>query len=158
MKNMSLTDLDKKIIREIQTDLPITPRPFFEIAQKLDIAEEDLLKKIQEFINKGYIRRFGATLRHRRIGINANAMSVWIVPDKDVEKVGTVMASFKEVTHCYERHTLPDWKYNLYAMIHAKTKEECLEIVRRISEKTGIAEYKLLFSTEEFKKTSMEYF
>ena len=155
---MCLTDFDKKIIREIQTDLPISERPFYDIAQKLDIEEEELLKRIQEFIDKGYIRRFGATLRHRRVGINANAMSIWVVPEMDVDRVGKIMASFKEVTHCYERHTLPDWKYNLYAMIHAKTKEECLEIVARISEKTGMKEYKLLYSTEEFKKTSMEYF
>ena len=155
---MCLTDFDKKIIREIQTDLPLSKRPFYDIAQKLGIEEEELLKRIQEFIDEGYIRRFGATLRHRRVGINANAMSIWVVPEMDVDRVGKRMASFKEVTHCYERHTLPDWKYNLYAMIHAKTKEECLEIVARISEKTGMKEYKLLYSTEEFKKTSMEYF
>ena len=96
--------------------------------------------------------------RHRRMGINANAMSVWVVPDRDVERVGEIMASFKEITHCYERCTLPDWKYNLYAMIHTQTIEGCQDIAKKISEKTGIKEYKLLFSTEEFKKTSMEYF
>jgi len=155
---MFLTDLDKKIIREIQRDLPISARPFLAIAEKLHIAEEDLLNKIQELIDEGFIRRFGVTLRHRRVGINANAMSVWIVPETEVKRVGRIMASFKEITHCYERHTTPDWKYNLYAMIHAKTEDECLEMVKQISEKTGIKEYKLLFSTEEFKKTSMEYF
>lgn len=155
---MSLTDLDKKIIKEIQTDLSITPRPFLDIANKLNMPEEDILKKIEELIDKGYIRRFGATLRHRIAGINANAMSVWIVPEKEVNRVGEIIASFKEVTHCYERHTLPEWKYNLYAMIHSKTKDGCIEIARKLSEKTGIKDFKLLFSTEEFKKTSMEYF
>ncbi|MFH2012275.1 MAG: siroheme decarboxylase subunit beta [Pseudomonadota bacterium] len=155
---MSLTNLDKKIIREIQKDLPITTNPYLNIAEKLGISEENLLKKIQEFIDKGYIRRFGATLRHRKVGINANAMAVWSVPDKDVEKVGKRMASFKEVTHCYERYTIPEWNGNLFTMIHAKTKEECLKIVKKISEETGIKDYELLFSTEEFKKTSMEYF
>jgi DNA-binding Lrp family transcriptional regulator len=143
---MSLTDLDKKIIKEIQTDISITPRPFLDIANKLNIPEEDILKKIEELIDNGYA------------GINANAMSVWIVPEKEVNRVGEIIASFKEVTHCYERHTLPDWKYNLYAMIHSKTKDGCIEIARKISEKTGIKDFKLLFSTEEFKKTSMEYF
>lgn len=155
---MSLTDLDKKIIGEIQKDLPITSRPYLDIAEKLGTSEETLLKKIQELIDKGYIRRFGATLRHRRVGINANAMAVWAVPDEDVERVGKIMASFKEITHCYERHTIPEWNGNLFTMIHAKTREGCLEIVKRISDKTGIKDYKLLFSTEEFKKTSMEYF
>ncbi len=155
---MFLSDLDKKIIREIQTDLSITPEPFLEIARRLDIPEETLLSKIQDLIDNGYIRRLGATLRHRRLGINANAMSVWMGSHKEVERAGTIMASFKEVTHCYERCTLPAWKYNLYAMIHGKTKEGCFEIARRISERTGLKEYKLLFSTEEFKKTSMEYF
>ena len=155
---MTLTDLNKKIIREIQTDLPIAPRPFLEVARKLNITEKDLLERVQGLIDKGYIRRFGATLRHRKVGINANAMSVWLVLDEDIERVGEIIASFKEVTHCYERHTLPDWKYNLYAMIHAKTRDGCLEIVKKISQRTGIKEYELLFSTEEFKKTSMEYF
>ena len=155
---MSLTQLDKKIIREIQTNLPVSQRPFLDIAEKLDIEENTLLKRIEELIEGGYIRRFGATLRHRRVGINANAMSIWVVPEDEVDRVGKIMASFKEVTHCYERHKLPDWKYNLYAMIHAKTKKECLEIVARISKKTGMKDYELLYSTEEFKKTSMEYF
>lgn len=155
---MSLTELDKKIIREIQTDISITSRPFLDIANKLNIPEEVLLQKIEDLIDKGYIRRFGATLRHRIAGINANAMSVWIVPQKEVNRVGEIISSFKEVTHCYERQTLPQWKYNLYAMIHSKTKDGCYEIARKISEKTGISDFKLLFSTEEFKKTSMEYF
>ena len=155
---MTLTALEKKIIREIQTDLPITSRPFLDIAEKLNMAEKDVIEKIQEFIDKGYIRRFGATLRHRNVGINANAMAVWVVPDTEVERVGEVMASFKEVTHCYERHTLPDWKYNVYGMIHAATEEECFSVAKRISKRTGIKDYQLLFSTEEFKKTSMEYF
>jgi len=155
---MALTDLDKKIIREIQANLPITPKPFLDIADKLNMAEKDIIERIQEFMEKGYIRRFGATLRHRNVGINANAMAVWIVPETEVERVGKIMASFKEVTHCYERHTLPDWKYNVYAMIHANTEEECFSVAKRISKTTGVKDYQLLFSTEEFKKTSMEYF
>jgi siroheme decarboxylase len=155
---MLLTDLDKRIIREIQKDLPITPRPFSDIAKKIGISEENLLNKIQDFLDNGYIRRFGATLRHRKVGINANAMSVWAVPNNDIERIGKIMASFKEVTHCYERYPMPDSEYNLFTMIHAKTREECLDIVERISDTTGIKNYKLLFSTEEFKKTSMEYF
>ena len=122
------------------------------------MSEENLLSKIQDFVDKGYIRRFGATLRHRRVGINANAMSVWAVPDDQIERVGKTIASFKEVTHCYQRDPMPGSEYNLYTMIHAKTKKECLRIVKRISDRTGITDYKLLFSTEEFKKTSMEYF
>ena len=155
---MTLTDIDKKIIREIQTNLTIVPRPFLEIAHKLNMAEDDIIERIQEFMEKGYIRRFGATLRHRNVGINGNAMAVWIVPETEVERVGKIMTSFKEVTHCYERHTLPDWKYNVYAMIHGNTEEECLSAAKRISKRTGIKDYQLLFSTEEFKKTSMEYF
>ena len=155
---MSLSELDKRVIRELQKDLPVTHRPFFEIAKKLFITEDYLIKKIQWLIEQGYIRRFGATLRHRRVGIKANAMSVWVVPDKDVDRVGNIFASSNDVTHCYERHTLPDWEYNFYAMIHAKTKKECHEIARWFSERTKIKEYELLFSTEEFKKTSMEYF
>ena len=155
---MSLTNLDKKIIREIQKDLPITPRPFSDIATKIGISEENLLNKIQDFVDKGYIRRFGATLRHRKVGINANAMSVWAVPDDEIEKVGKIVASFKEVTHCYQRDPMPGSEYNLYTMIHARDECDCRETARSMSEETGIVIYSLLFSRKELKKTSMEYF
>jgi len=109
-------------------------------------------------VDSGIIRRFGATLHHQKAGFSANAMVAWIVPDSKVEEAGRIMAGFREVSHCYQRVTQGDWKYNVYTMIHGNSRDECREIARRISKNTGINEYAVLFSVKEFKKTSMEYF
>lgn len=158
MGKKGMTDIEKAVCRAVQGDIPLTPRPFLKLAQEVGISEEEFISKVQEFLDKGYIRRFGAALRHREAGITANGMGVWVVPPPERERVGRIMASFKEVTHCYERPSFEGWPYNLFTMIHGRTKEECLEVARRISEATGIKEYRLLFSYREFKKESMAYF
>ncbi|MBI5181601.1 MAG: Lrp/AsnC family transcriptional regulator [Nitrospirae bacterium] len=155
---IELTEKEKSLIRIVQGDMPITERPYKAIADSLGVTEEEVIAKIKEFREKGYIRRFGATLRHREAGIMANGMGIWIVSKEDVQRVGKIMASFKEVTHCYERPTFADWPYNVYTMIHGKTREDCEAIAKKISEATDIKDYKMLYSTKEFKKTSMKYF
>jgi DNA-binding Lrp family transcriptional regulator len=151
-------ELDKKIISLLQGDLPLDPKPFAILAESIGISEDELIEKVISMKEKGIIRRFGATLRHQEAGFSSNAMGAWLVPHERIEEVGTVMASFREVTHCYHRRPQKDWKYNLYTMIHGDTRNECHGIARRISEATGIDDYVLLFSEKEFKKTSMEYF
>ena len=111
-----------------------------------------------ELVEKGVIRRFGATLRHQEAGYSSNAMVAWIVPDDKIEDIGEMMADFREVTHCYQRRPQNDWQYNLFTMVHGDSKDECYEIAQRMSKISGINEYTLLFSEKEFKKTSMEYF
>ncbi len=153
-----LTEQQKKIIKELQKDLPLEERPFEIIAQRLKMTEENLLQQINYLKDKGYMRRFGAALRHREMGITANAMITWKVPEEDCERVGKIIASHPEVTHCYQRKLLPQWEYNLFAMVHHSTKEECYKSAKNISEKIGNYPYSLLFSSEELKKTSMKYF
>ncbi|KUO50442.1 MAG: transcriptional regulator [Desulfitibacter sp. BRH_c19] len=153
-----ITKEDVSIIRELQKDLPLVSRPYNEVAQKLGITEEELLKKIRFMKKEGYIRRIGAALRHREMGIEANAMIVWKVPEKDCERVGNEIASFPEVTHCYQRPTSKDWHFNIFAMIHFPTREECEQMANKISNLVGDYPYQLFFSTEELKKISMKYF
>lgn len=152
------TDLEKRIISELQGDIPMSERPFEEIAKKIGITEEYLLQKIKEWMEKGVIRRFGATLRHQLVGFDANAMSAWRVPEVDVERIGKIIASYKEVTHCYERSPIEGWPFNLFAMIHGRSVEDCKFLAKEISQRTGIRDYILLFSHEENKKESMRYF
>lgn len=150
--------LDKAIIRKLQEDLPLVPRPYEEIACELGITEEELLDKIKELKDKGVIRRFGASLNHRNVGIKGNGMVVWIVPEKELKRVSRIMVSFSEVTHCYERPTYPNWPYNVFTMIHGEDRKTCEKIVERISKVSGIKTYSILYSTEELKKSSMKYF
>jgi siroheme decarboxylase len=152
------TAIEKKLIAELQGDFPESLHPYRVIAKRLGVSEPWVLDKINIWLRNGYIRRIGAILYHRQAGYQANVMSVWKVPKSKVNKIGKIMASFPEVSHCYERVTYPNWQYNLYAMIHGKTKKDCERVVTQIARKTRIFEYQLLYSTREFKKQSMQYF
>ena len=153
-----LTKLEKKILASIQGDISIVKQPYLEIAEKLGISEDIFLEKLKDLCDRGVIRRFGATIRHQKSGFTANAMVAWTVDDNRINDVGDKMASFREVSHCYRRNPNSDWPYNLYTMIHAKDEESCRETARKMSEATSVNTYTLLFSREELKKTSMEYF
>jgi DNA-binding Lrp family transcriptional regulator len=124
----------------------------------LEVQEEELLGAIRSLMEKGYIRRFGATLRHQKSGFAANALAAWRVPESEVSAIGKKLAANREVSHCYARRPAPSWPYNLYTMIHGKTPEECAGIAARLARDTGIADYQLLFSETELKKTTMRYF
>ncbi|MFA4955589.1 MAG: siroheme decarboxylase subunit beta [Candidatus Methanoperedens sp.] len=150
-----MDEIDIKLLKLIQDGIQITPEPFGLIAQELELSETQVIDRLHEMIQEGVIRRFGASIGHRAIGITANAMCTWNVPDDKVEEVGAIMAGFPEVTHCYERPRYPDWKYNLFTMVHAYSREECEKIAREISLATGIKDYSILFSEREFKKTGV---
>ncbi len=147
--------IDRKLLRSIQDGIPIVSEPFNQTAAELGISEDEVINRLAGMIKDGAIRRFGASIGHRAIGITANAMCTWDVPDDKVEEVGAIMAGFAEVTHCYERPRYPGWKYNLFTMIHAYSREECEKVAKEISIATGIRDYSILFSEKEFKKTGV---
>lgn len=153
-----IDETDKKVISLIQGDLPTDPRPFAVLAKRMGMSEDAFLERVRRLKKGGVVRRFGATLRHQEAGFNSNAMVAWLVPEHRIDSVAKAMVRFRQVTHCYQRRPNRDWKYNLYTMIHAEDLEACHQLARRMSEKTGIEDYALLFSEKEFKKTSMEYF
>jgi DNA-binding Lrp family transcriptional regulator len=153
-----LTDLEKQVILVLQRDLDIEPRPFQDLAVRLGLEEETVLAAIRSLMDKGYIRRFGATLRHQKSGFEANALVAWKVPEADLQKIGREMAAQRVVTHCYSRRPAPAWPYNLYTMVHGRTREECLEVAARMARETGLTDYQVLFSETELKKTTMRYF
>jgi siroheme decarboxylase len=153
-----IDELDKKIINLIQGDLPLDARPYALLADKIGITEDEFISRVRSLLESGVIRRFGATLYHKKAGIRSNAMVAWFVPEDRIEEAGKILAGFKEVTHCYQRMPQKDWHYNLYTMVHGESDEECRKIAGRMSQQVGIENYILLFSEKEFKKTSMEYF
>ena len=152
------TDLEKKIIALVQGDIPVEPRPYLSIAGKLGVDEETVLSVLKDLCERGVIRRFGATLRHQKSGFTANAMVAWVVDEDRVNEVGKMMADFDQVSHCYRRDPAPGWPYNFYTMVHSTDEPACREIAGRISQKTGVNTYAVLFSRKELKKTSMQYF
>jgi DNA-binding Lrp family transcriptional regulator len=153
----AFSEQEKQLIRELQGDIPIVSMPFYEIGKRVGVSEGQVMDTIKRWKKEGLIRRFGSVLRHYKAGIATNAMIVWSVPNDRTMEVGPVMASFSQVSHCYERPVLPQWSYNIYTMVHAGSKEECQAIAEKIAEKTGIDDYQMLFSTKEYKKSSMQY-
>ena len=153
-----VTEEEKDIIREMQEDLPLIPRPFDPMVQKLGMTAEQLFQQAADFQERRLMRRYSAVLHHRRSGFRANAMIVWQVPPERSEEVGMTMAQHPAVTHCYERPTFPDWPYTHFTMVHATTTEGCEEIEKEIAESTGVQERQLLYSTREYKKTRVRYF
>jgi DNA-binding Lrp family transcriptional regulator len=124
------------------------------LGEELGISEEEVIRRLKGLEEQGVIRRFAATIGHRALGILANAMIAWRVPPEQVERVGEIFAASKEVTHCYERASDPEWPYNLYTVVHSRSREDCLTIASNLSKVSGIEEYRVLFSEREYKKTS----
>ena len=155
---LDIDDLDKKIIARLQGDLPLTSRPFADMAGELGISQSRVVERIKRLADKGAMRRFGATLRHQRSGFPANVMVAWRVEPKDADRVGERLSAQRRVTHCYLRKTNGNFPYNLFSMVHGKDEDECRRLVEEMSKAVGIDDYELLFSTKELKKTSMRYY
>ncbi len=155
---MDLSELDKQIIKELQNGLPLVSRPFQVLAQRVGITEDEFLARMHGIQRAGIMRRIGAALRHRHVGFTANAMIVWQIPEDRIVDTGNRMAQLPEVTHCYQRATLPHWPYNFYTMVHGHNREECQKIAERLAEISGASTYRLLYSLAELKKSSMKYF
>ena len=157
-KPVPLSDKDKSIIRELQEDLSLVPRPFDDMADRLGLSTGELFANAAEFQERKIMRRYSAVLHHRRSGFKANAMIVWNVPPERSEEVGMIMAQHSAVTHCYERPTFPDWPYTHFTMVHATAQQACEEIGAEIGEATGITDRMFLYSSREYKKTRVRYF
>jgi DNA-binding Lrp family transcriptional regulator len=152
------TEEDKQFVRELQKDMEIIDEPFVKSANNLGITEEQLFEKMKYYENIGVMRRFAAILRHRQVGFTANGMIVWKVPNEKISDVGSKLGAFPQVSHCYERPTYPDWPYNVFSMIHCKTHNEAQEMAKTIQNQIHVDDYRILFSSREFKKTRVEYF
>ena len=153
-----LDELDKKIIAAMQDDFPLAEEPYRLLADKLAISEDELLERLRKYRAAGQMRKMGAVLRHREVGYTANALCAWKVDADRHEEVGRVMQAHPAVTHCYGRITAPDWPYSFYTMIHASTRDACAAIADSLARQAGVPEYVMLYSTKEWKKTSMRYF
>lgn len=157
-KDYMLTEQDIAIVREIQEDLKIIPRPYLASAKRLGLTEEALLEQARKLAGTGHLRRIAAILYHRRVGYAANGMAVWKAPEDRVLELGQQMATFSVVSHCYRRPTYPDWPYNIFTMLHGRKVSDCEKVAQAISEATGVTEYSMLYSTKEYKKTRVRYF
>jgi DNA-binding Lrp family transcriptional regulator len=147
---------DRAILQELTRGMAVIPRPFLALAKQLGRTEVDILERIRALIAGGIVSRFGVILRHRALGWRSNAMVVWQVPEADVDRAGEALAAAKGVTLCYQRRPHDrHWPFNLYCMIHARSRDEALSTLGRAAVEAGIATtpHRVLFSVRCFKQT-----
>lgn len=151
---------DRKLIKLIEHGIPLTPRPYAEIAQQLGITEQQVVARIQMLIHDGAIKRYGVVVRHHELGYRANGMVVWDIPDASVSDIGECIGQYDCVTLSYRRpRRLPDWPYNLFTMVHGKNREAVIAQVNEIVQQCNLQqiEHTILFSTRRFKQRGAQY-
>ena len=155
--NIALTVIQKQVVNCLQQDLDLNPRPWDKMAVESGMGTTQFLSIVSELMDMGVVRRYGANINHRKAGYTANAMTCWKVGKQDEDAMGAILALLPEVSHCYTRRLNPEWPYNLFAMIHAGTREQCFEIANRVSVERGNPDFTQLFSTREIKKLRNVY-
>lgn len=149
---------DRQIISLTQAGLPLSQTPYHDIATELNLHVTEVIRRMQAMLDKGIIRRIGLVPNHYKLGFTANGMSVWNVADDRVQQLGQQIGAVDFVSHCYQRpRFLPEWPYNLFAMVHGKTREEVAEKVEHIARLLGDNDlgHDVLFSTKILKKTGL---
>lgn len=154
----ALDALDRRIIVATQEGLARVSRPYHAIAEQLGVSAEEVMARLRRMLESGVIRRIGAVPNHYALGYKANGMSVWSVPDERIGELGEQIGALDFVSHCYHRpRHLPDWPYNLFAMVHGRDRAEVEAKVAQIAALLGTADcgHAVLYSSRILKKTGL---
>jgi len=151
---------DIDTIVALQGPMAAVERPYDEAASELGISTDDLLERLRAMVDRKILRRVAAILYHRRAGFSANGMGVWRVPEEEILEVGGRMASFRGISHCYQRPTYEDWPYSVFTMAHGRSKQECDAVLDAIAADCGMGpdDRATLYSSTEYKKIRLHYF
>ena len=146
---------DRDILLAVQDGIPLVREPFAEASETLKISQENLVERLKGMREEGTIRRFAPNINQRKIGITANAVVIWRVPEKNISRVVETMLRYNEISHCYQRATVPGkWEYNFYTVVHDYNRKSVRQFVKRLSEETEVEDYQILYSRRQFKGTS----
>lgn len=151
-----LDETDLAIMRATQAGLPLTPQPYLDVAEQLGLTADIVMKRMAAMQEKGIIRRIGAIPNHYKLGYRFNGMTVWNVPDENIDELGQIIGQLDFVSHCYHRpRHLPEWPYNLFAMVHGKSQADVDEKIQQIADILGQSNQgcDVLYSTKILKKT-----
>jgi DNA-binding Lrp family transcriptional regulator len=153
-------DRDVAVIRALQGPMEAIERPYDEAAAEVGMTTERLLEHLRGMVDRKLLRRVAAILFHRRAGFSANGMGVWKVPEGQIMETGRRMASYRGISHCYQRPTYEDWPYSVFTMAHGRSKEECDAILDSIAADCGMGpeDRATLYSSTEYKKIRLHYF
>ena len=153
---ITLDETDLAIMRATQSGLPLTPQPYHRIAEQLGLTAKTVMTRMAAMQEQGIIRRIGAIPNHYKLGYRFNGMTVWNVPDEIIDELGKKVGQFEFVSHCYHRpRHLPEWPYNLFAMVHGKNQADVDKQIQQIADLLGDANLgcDVLYSTKILKKT-----
>jgi len=151
-------DIDRSIIAATQEGLPLVPQPYQAVAEQIGLSSSEVMRRMQRMLDNGVVRRIGAIPNHYALGIRANGMSVWQVPETQISALGERVGALGFVSHCYHRPPHPPaWPYNLFAMVHGRTRAEVEAQVAQIAELLGDGNlgHEILYSTQLLKKTGL---
>ncbi len=155
---MTIDAIERRIIEATQAGLPLSPTPYAEVAAQLGLEEREVIDRLAALQARGVIRRIGIAPNHYALGMVANGMSVWDVDDAAASDLGARVGNLDFVSHCYLRpRALPQWPYNLFAMVHGRSREEVEEKRQEIAALLGAAcrQSDILYSTRILKKTGL---
>ncbi len=155
---MALDDFDRALIAATQGGLPLVPRPYDAVGERLGVSGQQVRERLKQMLETGLIRRIGAVPNHYRLGFTANGMSVWNVDDAQVGALGERIGELPGVSHCYRRpRRLPAWPYNLFAMLHGRSRAEVEQQAAQVQQLLGAActGHDILYSTAILKKTGL---
>ena len=155
---LTLDSVDRRLIEATQAGLPLDPRPYHAVAERLRLSAEETMARLRRLLDGGAIRRIGVVPNHYALGFRANGMSVWDVADEAVAELGRRVGALDFVSHCYRRPRHPPlWPYNLFAMVHGRARDEVMARVDAIAELLGPADrgHDVLFSSRILKKTGL---
>lgn len=156
--SMKLSDIDLAIVQATQGGLPLVSQPYHAVAKQIGVSPALVMKRMKALLDHGMIRRIGAVPNHYALGWKANGMTVWDVMNSHIEELGAQVGSLEFVTHCYRRpRKLPEWRFNLFAMVHGKDRTEVSEKAEQIAQILGpyCRAKDILYSTEILKKTGL---
>ena len=153
-----LDPLDGRLVRAVQAGLPLTPLPYHAVAESLGLPPAEVMARLETMLARGAIRRIGAVPNHYALGYRANGMTVWDVDDARVDALGQSVGALDFVSHCYRRPRKPPlWPYNLFAMVHGRSRAEVEDMAGRIAALLGPAARgrEILYSTRILKKAGL---
>ena len=157
-EDLPIDAMDRRLIQATQAGLALKERPYHHLAAELGVTPEDVMRRMRRMLDAGIIRRIGVVPNHYALGYRANGMSVWDVPDEDISAIGRRVGDLDFVSHAYHRpRHLPMWPYNLFAMVHGRTRAEVEAKVAAIADLIGPADrgHSILYSTRILKKTGL---
>jgi DNA-binding Lrp family transcriptional regulator len=153
-----LTDEEIRLVAAMADGIVPEPDPWAHVARRASVEPERFLEIVRSLIDRGVLRRIGASVNHRALRFTANAMVAWVCRDERIESAGGTLAASRMVSHCYHRRSYPEWPANLYAMCHARTRDELLAEIERLTAAARLDEPRVLFTLRELKKSAARYF